>query len=156
MWHALASSVKCPQLEHLNKQAQPKKFNVEPKTFKVGARLPKSKHLMASKKKGDRFTLSMEMKQLPVISNTATTDHKLQGVGVDNLLVSEWCNEASWIYVILSRVTTREGLFLRKELTPDIDLHRVPKLLKKKLDHFRKNCVREELSDADYETMSAP
>jgi len=88
---------------------------------------------MASTKPKDRKTVRMEMNQLPVVSNTATTGHKLQGSGVDNLFVSEWKNEASWIYVILSRVKTRSGLFLRQELKADTKLHAIPVLLQKKL-----------------------
>jgi hypothetical protein len=65
-----------------------------------------------SKKTADRFTVGMYMKQLPVVSNAVATGHKVQGVGIKNLLVSGWCNEASWIYIILLRVKTRNGLYL--------------------------------------------
>jgi hypothetical protein len=98
----------------------------------------------------------MEINQLPVVSNTATTGHKLQGSGVDSLFVSEWKNEASWIYVILSRVKTRNGLFLREELKPDIKLHAIPMLLQKKLRHFRSNCTRPDLDEEEYAEICAP
>ena len=94
--------------------------------------------------------------QLPVVSNTATTGHKLQGSGVDNLFVSEWFNEASWIYVILSRVKTRNGLFLREELKPNIPIHKVPETLKRKLDYFKNNCTRPDLDESEYKNMCAP
>ena len=93
--------------------------------------------------------------QLPVNYNNATTGHKLQGTGVDNLFVSEWFHQASWIYVILSRVKTRQGLFLRKELRPDREIFKVSWMLKQKIKHFRSKCVREELTKSTYDDLCA-
>jgi len=103
-----------------------------------------------------RNAVAMELFQLPIISNNATTGHKLQGSGVDNLFVSEWKNEASWIYVILSRVKTRAGLFLRRELAPNTKMHEIPTQLKKKLNHFRTHCAATELDESDYKELCAP
>ena len=151
-----ASHVQNVTLEHLNKDAKPRTFTMEPKTFHATAMMPKSKHFMSSTKPQDRNAVAMDLFQLPVISNTATTAHKLQGSGVDNLLVSEWKNEASWIYVILSRVKTRNGLHLRKELKPDIGIHKIPAILKKKLNFFRTNCAALELDGAEHRELCAP
>ena len=73
--------------------------------------------------------LTMQIKQLPFISNIATTGHKLQSASKDMLIVYKWPilnnsegKHASWIYVILSRVRTRKGLYLMEplEITPAI------------------------------------
>ena len=111
-----ASCVKSAIFEHVNKNVQPQTFSMEPKKFHAKVALPNSPKLMSSKNPKHRSIIPIELIQLPVVSNTATTGHKLQGSGVKNLLVSEWFHEASWIYVILSRVETRKGLFLRSEL----------------------------------------
>jgi hypothetical protein len=59
--------------------------------------------------------------QLPVNSNIATTGHKLQEMSKLMMVVTEWGSFPNWIYVVLSRVTTRAGLFLLKPLTKRIE-----------------------------------
>ena len=57
------------------------------------------------------------MTQLPVNCNIATTGHKLQGMSKDALIVNSWgYGFENWVYVVLSRVRTRSGLFLNKKL----------------------------------------
>lgn len=53
----------------------------------------------------------MKGMQLPLVSNTATTGHKLQESTVDNIFVYDWNYTINWPYVVLSRVTTMHGLF---------------------------------------------
>ena len=58
--------------------------------------------------------------QFPVNSNIATTGHKLQGMTKDSLIVFSWnYTFANWIYVVLSRVRTLQGLFLCQKLNED-------------------------------------
>ena len=95
----------------------------------------------------------MSMVQLPVTSNTATTGHKLQGTGVDNLLVSEWRKDPNWICVVLSHVTALDGLFLRKELDVLPSVFAVPEFLKAKIDHFQRHAACMPLTENDYESM---
>jgi hypothetical protein len=59
--------------------------------------------------------------QIPVNSNIATTEHKLQeGMTKDALVVNEWDYRcANWVYVVLSRVQTRQRLFLTKPFDLD-------------------------------------
>lgn len=111
-----ASSVSHVVLEHVNKDAKPGSFVMKPKRFTINAGLPNSLLSLSSTDYRKRYTLRMHINQLPVISNSATTGHKLQGTSLDKLFVSEWKQEASWIYVILSRVRTRDGLYLRQPL----------------------------------------
>jgi len=58
----------------------------------------------------------MKGMQLPLVSNTATTGHKLQGSKVVNIFVLDWNYTTNWPYVVLSRVTTMRELFFRKKL----------------------------------------
>jgi hypothetical protein len=53
-----------------------------------------------------------------LIGNLATTGHnKLQGATKDAIIVSDYLYGNNWIYVVLSRVTTRAGLFLRDPIS---------------------------------------
>ena len=61
-----------------------------------------------------------KVKQVPVNSNIATTGHKLQGMSKDVLIVNDWNYRcANWVYVVLSRVRTKAGLYLLKPLDLD-------------------------------------
>lgn len=69
--------------------------------------------------------------QLPINMNDATTGHKLQGMSKDQLIVAKWSEKfPNWIYVILSRVRTRYGLYLLEPLSYDcLDKISVPREL---------------------------
>jgi hypothetical protein len=63
---------------------------------------------------------NVKVKQIPVNSNIATTVHKLQGMTKDVLIVDCWnYTFANWVYVVLSRVRTLDGLFLCMPLDLD-------------------------------------
>jgi hypothetical protein len=47
--------------------------------------------------------------------------HKLQGKSQHSLYINAWSYTKNWPYVMLSRVTTRQGLFLAKPLDPTKD-----------------------------------
>ena len=80
------------------------------------------------------------MTQLPVNCNIATAGHKLQGMSMDALIVNSWgCGWDNWVYVVLSRVQTRSGLFLSKKL----DLKKKFKVLEKLLS-FEERKEKEE------------
>jgi len=63
-----------------------------------------------------RIRQSIYMTQIPLIRNLATTGHKLQGQTKEAIIVSDYYYGSNWVYVVLSRVTTRAGLFLRKPI----------------------------------------
>jgi len=89
--------------------------------------------------KGDeRELLQMKAVQLPLLVNNATTGHKLQGSGVDQLFVHSWSYVTNWVYVMLSRVRTRAGLFSRQKLSNDLSKYQVPRELQRLLQHFKK------------------
>ena len=58
------------------------------------------------------------MKQIPANSNDATTEHKLQGMSKDAIVVTSWPTGGlaamfkNWEYVVLSQVCTLSGLCL--------------------------------------------
>jgi hypothetical protein len=56
------------------------------------------------------------MTQFLVNSSDAVTGHKLQGMTKDNVIVASWNKQINWIYVVLSRVRTLDGLYLFKKL----------------------------------------
>ena len=72
----------------------------------------------------------VSMTQLPINMNDATTGHKLQGMSKDKLIAVPWSFIPNWIYVMLSRVRTLDGLFLLKPLPSNcLDKFRVPRNL---------------------------
>ena len=52
-------------------------------------------------KKDDRKMVKKMATQLPVISNQATTRHKLQGASINQLFVNNWNYTTNWPYVVL-------------------------------------------------------
>ena len=118
-----ASQVHSIHLRHSNRQTQPQTFVVHPKKhcFKVQHR-------------------KMKATQIPILLNNATTGHKLQGSGVEELFVHNWSYVTNWVYVMLSRVKTMAGLYARNYLNPDLSkyalkpayVNMVKKLCKKK------------------------
>ena len=75
-----------------------------------------------------------KMTQLPINVNDATTGHKLQGMSKDIVIITSWPKGGlfkNWEYVVLSRVRTREGLYLFQPI--DMDKSFLPS---NELDHF--------------------
>ena len=58
--------------------------------------------------------------QAPINLSLAITGHKLQGMTLDVLVLSEINLKANWLYVLLSRVTTLKGLYLMKPLRKEM------------------------------------
>ena len=66
-----------------------------------------------------KFKISMA--QFPINLAEAVTGHKLQGRTLDKMIVTGWGLSfmKNWEYTVLSRVKTREGLFLLEPLDPN-------------------------------------
>ena len=90
-----------------------------------------------------KYTESFQMKatQFQIIVNNATTGHKLQGSGVENLFVHNWYYVTNWVNVILSRVKTRSGLFLRNMLDNSLSKYSVPKKLTRIISKLKDNSL---------------
>jgi len=131
----LASQVSYIVLRHSNDRIRPSTFSLKPKQHSFKAKVLKPRVLQI---KGDeREVLQMKAYQLPLLINNATTGHKLQGSGVDSLFVHNWSYVQNWVYVMLSRVKTRAGLFCRKALSKDLTKYAVPETLQRMLHQFR-------------------
>ena len=70
-------------------------------------------------RRGKRFSVNME--QFWVLPRSASTGHKLQGQSEDFLVTAPWYSpwkfgNNGWLYVVLSRATSPEGLFLSEPL----------------------------------------
>ena len=145
------------EVRHCSKHIFPPMFSVEkPTDFKCVASLsvPGS---------SEKEKANMKMTQFPILSSTATTGHKLQGTTVDNLYVHHWpfakqCRKKKdasklnklkkWPYVVLSRVRTMKGLFMRKKLSYNLDHYTLHPNLEKMMKGFESRAV-EPLSDEE-------
>ena len=57
------------------------------------------------------------MQQFPLNSNIATTCHKLQGKTLNRLIINSFdYSKKNWVYVVLSRITSLQGLVLLEKL----------------------------------------
>ena len=57
------------------------------------------------------------MQQFPLNSNIATTCHKLQGKTLQKLVINSFdYSKKNWVYVVLSRITSLQGLVLLEML----------------------------------------
>jgi len=132
-----ASQVDHIVCRHVNDRIQPAEFSLKPKTYGgINAKILKPKALQVKGK--ERETLKMKATQVPVVSNDATTGHKLQGTGVENLFVHEWNYTDNWPYVILSRVKTRTGLYLRQPISKDLKKYAMSPNLKRMVERFER------------------
>jgi hypothetical protein len=93
----------------------------ETKKYSFVANLPLVGNSHNNKQTREKSQVVMKGIQLPVVSNNATTGHKLQGSSVDSMSTLGFTKE-NWAYVVLSRVRTHKGLYLRHPL--DFDLRR--------------------------------
>ena len=95
-----ASQVVSIALKHNIPKILPNMFKLEPIEFRITTRILKPKLLQM--KEDDREIVKMKATQLPVISNQATTGHKLQGASINQLFVNNWNYTTNWPYIVLS------------------------------------------------------
>lgn len=93
----------------------------------------------------------MKATQLPVIVNNATTGHKLQGSSVDMLFIHNWSYVMNWVYVMLSRVRTLDGLYARKQLSNNLKNYDVPDKLKRMIKQFQTRQAATTLTEEQYQ-----
>ena len=145
-----ASQVDYVILHHTNDRINPQSFTLKPTNYTFKANILKP--MVLQSKGEERETIVMKATQLPLIINNATTGHKLQGTGVDDLFVHSWRYVTNWPYVMLSRVKTHKGLYLRKELSRELKKYRVPDGLKRMLARLR-NRSPTYWTDEEYEEL---
>ena len=110
-----ASQVHSIEVKHENRKMIPQVFRLEPSQRCFRARIDIDGELIWQAMRGTQF---------PIISNTATTGHKLQGATLDSLYVNGWYYRKNWVYVVLSRVRTMKGLFLLQPLLLDMEKYK--------------------------------
>ena len=81
----------------------------------------------------------MKFHQFPIVRNTGTTGHKLQGKSVENIMIFEWSYTSNWAYVVLSRVKEMKGLYLREAMNPNLSKYAVPEAYTKWMAEIAKN-----------------
>ena len=129
-----ASDVMHIVMEHSIKDITPSTFHIKPAEYTFHAKMLKP--LALQTKKQEREKIQMKCTQLQVISTDATTGHKLQGRGVETLFVHNWSYTANWVYVMLSRVKTMKGLYMRRKLSTDLCKYAMKEPLKRMLASF--------------------
>lgn len=129
-----ASQIDHILLEHTSSRAPEKQFCVTPETYTFQAQIP----LPIALQTPDQTTEEIKLKgvQIPILVNNATTGHKLQGSSVDEIFVHCWRYMTNWPYVILSRVRTLAGLYLRMPLSEDMTNYEMPHQLKQMMLNF--------------------
>ena len=113
---------------------------VKPDEFTFTAQLPLPDAMQVTP--DQRELVRMKAIQLPILVNNATTGHKLQGATIDSIFIHCWSKTKNWPYVVLSRVTTLKGLFLRQPHPSDMSTYEQPHGLRNllfKMDKIRPN-----------------
>jgi hypothetical protein len=92
-------------------------FFLSSKTFDVSVKFPvcNGKHFLRLAK--------AKFQQFVIKNDIATAGRKFQGMAKKNLIISQFnYSTPNWIYVVLSRATTLEGLFLLQPIKADYNL----------------------------------
>jgi hypothetical protein len=95
-----------------------------------------------------RINQGMSLFTFPINISHAVTVHKLQGRTIRSLLVSSCNYRDNWMYVVLSRVKTLSGLYLRHPVDGN-RIRGMSSLLREFLEHFRSTRSPQETND-DY------
>ncbi|CAB9520376.1 Pfam:DUF889 [Seminavis robusta] len=101
----------------------------------------------------EKIEVRMKGIQFPLVSNSATTGHKLQGYTASQLLVWNWHYADNWVYVVLSRVREMKGLFLRKPLSLDLTKYQMPDEMVYMLETFSRYIPFDTVSADNYDEM---
>jgi hypothetical protein len=143
-----ANQVKSLTVEQESDKILPKSFDVVPtKMLKFNAKMRLHE--------GKKVRMKMQGTQVPVVSNSATTGHKLQGYTAKEILINDWQWTQNWAYVVLSRVTKMKGLFLRKPLTKDLSKYAMNSYMVEMIRDFKERLLIDYITDEGYETMIA-
>jgi len=139
-----ANQIKTISVRQEDEDVRPQEFCVEPAKLRFSCQL---------EMRTEKVDCVMEGMQFPLISNSCTTGHKLQGYTAQDLLVNEWNYTQNWAYVVLSRVTTMAGLFLRKPLSEDLLKYMMPQSMKDMIQNFRDTIALKLLERSDYDDI---
>ena len=116
----------------------PSVFTLEPKKMNFEAHIPHLDCGVARAKSVEK--VQMDGFQSALVSDNATTGHKLQGATLENLFVHTWSHRGNWVHVVLSRVKSLSGLHLRMPLSSDPNKCNSQERLENKLRELRARC----------------
>jgi hypothetical protein len=139
-----ASQISSLQLKQEAKDVLPSSFEVKPEGFEFTATITIADEKKKCKMKGNQF---------PLVSNTATTGHKLQGYTAITLMVNDWNYGKNWAYVVLSRVRTMKGLFLKEPLSEDLTKYAMSEDMKDMLKDFERRLSLAPITPEEYEAI---
>ena len=145
--YVYATDVEYIELRHTNPRIQPPLFRVQHKNHTFKVKLPSMPGYNTA-----TFLAEMKATQLPLLHNDATTGHKLQGTGVEELFVHKWSMVTNWIYVMLSRVRTLDGLYARDPLPDDLSIYALKPAYKTMIRNF-KNRKPIQLTEQQYQKL---
>ena len=138
----MVHTVSCLDVEYMTCETISNNKNEKPRRYK----LEQEKDMVSIRMKLSNMTHKIKVRiiQFVVNSNKATTVHKLQGVSLDRMVVRSWSYKfPNWVYVVLSRVRTLDGLFICKKLDENKTFEVDPKLLQEeeRLQKIEENLV---------------
>lgn len=140
----MASQVKNIEVEHENDKIFPPTFQVCSREWRFKTKL---------ELEDETLHVSMKANQFPLISNSCTTGHKLQGCSMDEILVNDWNYRQNWTYVVLSRVRTMKGLYLREPLSLDLTKYALKPEIIAMLRKFEEEHAIQPMSADEYKTI---
>ena len=79
----------------------------------------------------------------------------MQGYTAEALLVNNWEYKQNWAYVVLSRVKTMGGLYLRVPLSEDLRHYHMPKKMKDMIGKLKQSISINMLDTTEYARMLA-
>ena len=143
--HAMyASQVEHILVEHECEDIVPRRFTIESQVTSFHCKM----HL-----EGEKEWLALRGTQFPIISNSCTTGHKLQGCTVEDILANDWNFGANWVYVVLSRVKTMAGLYIRQKLPLKLEKYAKSQEMKDMIRKFAETINYEAISDSEYKQL---
>lgn len=140
----LASQIDYLVLKHEKHDICPPMFKLQSKTFRFRATMDID---------GGNNLVGMKGNQFPVVSNNATTGHKLQGYTATSLFVNDWHYKVNWPYVVLSRTREMDGLYMRQKLSEDLKKYAMNDNMKAMLKEFRDTILLRDIPDQEYNDM---
>jgi hypothetical protein len=139
-----ASQVYSIKLKHENAKMMPQIFEVKVRDSTFNCRMKIGSEVVVQAMKGS---------QLPLVSNTATTGHKLQGCTLMWLFVYSWRYGSNWAYVVLSRVRLLQGLYLKEPLSLDLQKYKMNEKMQAMITWFKETKTLPIISEEDYSEL---
>ena len=107
LWLRSRSSVEA----RLDKVIKSQRFKLEPKLFgSCAVTISPNRRVL------EQQLMKCNITQIPVNASNVTKGYKLQGLTKNKFVVYSWMKLTRWIYVVISRLMTLQGLFLMQGL----------------------------------------